>query len=74
MNIYSSSQYFTVNETLECMPDVTYQRIHSDFQDLPIRMDDASKENIERMKKAAVEIIDEHRSSLDEFIKRYLIK
>ncbi|MCF7952511.1 MAG: patatin-like phospholipase family protein [Spirochaetales bacterium] len=74
MNIYSSSQYFTVNETLECMPDVTYHRIHSDFQDLPIRMDDASKENIERMKKAAVEIIDEHRSSLNEFIKRYLIK
>jgi len=74
LNVYTSSQYYTTDFTLEHMPGVSYTRISSDLDDFSIRMDDASRENISRMKEAAQQILSENRSELISFCENCMVQ
>ena len=71
--IYTASQYCTVDQTLDALPDCNYIRITGSPGEKHIRLDDAGKESVAQLKLIAEQILIEQEKTLEQFCKNLIM-
>ena len=73
LHVYTSGQYHTAEHVMKTLPEVTYHRIAGNKGKHPVPMDDVSKGNILRLKRAAQYIARSHEDVIQNYCRNYLI-